>query len=225
MTELEEHLHQLDIFPIMGSAYGKNDFAQINLGITNEQIKDYSRDGLTQYINSTAQSSHAVFCIGGYLEHRNLYAASEHFHSNDESRNIHLAVDIWGPVNTPIYAPLDGQIHSFAYNKAFLDYGYTLILSHKFEEIHFHTLYGHLSSSQFTNWQVGQSVPKGTHIADIGTVDENGGWIPHLHFQIIMDMEGNKGDYPGVCTISKLERYRRNCPDPHLLIKKAPKEF
>jgi hypothetical protein len=40
-----------------------------------------------------------------------------------------------------------------------------------------------------------------------------------LHFQIINDMQGKKGDYPGVSSKKELAFYKKNCPDPNLLLK------
>jgi len=48
----------------------------------------------------------------------------------------------------------------------------------------------------------------------LGKPDENGGWPPHLHFQLIRDMQGFVGDYPGVCAKQDLTFYANNCPDP-----------
>jgi len=36
--------------------------------------------------------------------------------------------------------------------------------------------------------------------------------------QLIFDMEGKEGDYPGVCRFSEREVYLHNCPDPGLLL-------
>ena len=47
---------------------------------------------------------------------------------------------------------------------------------------------------------------------------ENGNWPPHLHFQIIEDMELKEGDYPGVCTSANREKYLANCPNPDLIL-------
>jgi hypothetical protein len=47
---------------------------------------------------------------------------------------------------------------------------------------------------------------------------ENGQWPPHLHFQVIIDMEFKKGDYPGVCKLNEKEKYLRNCPNPDLIL-------
>jgi len=34
---------------------------------------------------------------------------------------------------------------------------------------------------------------------------------------LILDLQGMKGDYPGVCRVSELAFYQANCPDPNLL--------
>ena len=54
------------------------------------------------------------------------------------------------------------------------------------------------------------------HFGDAG---ENGQWPPHLHFQLMFDMESMIGDYPGVCRYSEMERYRANIPDPNLVLR------
>ena len=65
----------------------------------------------------------------------------------------------------------------------------------------------------------GQKVTKGEIIGQLGAPPINGDYAPHLHFQIIEDLQGKKGDYPGVCSTSELEFYKINCPDPNLLLK------
>ena len=55
-------------------------------------------------------------------------------------------------------------------------------------------------------------------IAEFGMRFENGNWPPHLHFQLIMDMEGWTGDYPGVCKFSEKDKWLANCPDPDLVL-------
>ena len=85
----------------------------------------------------------------------------------------------------------------------------------------FYSLYGHLGKSHFHLWKKGMVVKMGDEVASIGPREENGGWIPHLHFQIILDMEGKEGDYPGVSSRVMLDHYRSNCPDPEALIKRG----
>ena len=64
----------------------------------------------------------------------------------------------------------------------------------------------------------GKSITQGEKIAEIGPRSINGNWTPHLHFQLIRDMQGIKGDYPGVVRPDELDFYRENCPDPNSLI-------
>ncbi len=135
-----------------------------------------------------------------------------------EPRTLHLGTDIWGPPYTRVMTPLNGIVHSFAFNNAYGDYGATIILTHNLDGETFHTLYGHLSLASIKNLHEGDAVYKGDVIAEFGIPFENGQWPPHLHFQIIKDMQGMKGDYPGVCAISEKEMYLSNCPDADLIL-------
>ncbi|HWZ36478.1 MAG TPA: hypothetical protein VNW51_09975, partial [Mucilaginibacter sp.] len=56
-------------------------------------------------------------------------------------------------------------------------------------------------------------------IARLGSIDKNGHWPPHLHFQLMFDMEGWVGDYPGVARFSEKEKHLRNIPDPNLILR------
>ena len=118
-----------------------------------------------------------------------------------------------------LFRSLDGTIHSFQNNTALGDYGPTIILAHEIEGIKFHTLYGHLSETSLNGKKIGDIVKKGEQIATLGLPPINGDYAPHLHFQIIIDMEGKTGDYPGVCGEKTLTFYEDNCPDPNLLLK------
>lgn len=100
-------------------------------------------------------------------------------------------------------APLDGIVHSFAFNNRFGDYGATIILSHLLNGVSFYTLYGHLSLNSIKNIQEGDRIEKGDVFGEFGIPSENGSWPPHLHFQIISNIGEWKGDYPGVCKFSE----------------------
>jgi murein DD-endopeptidase MepM/ murein hydrolase activator NlpD len=136
----------------------------------------------------------------------------------EEPRRLHLGVDIWGPAGTPVYAFMGGMIHSFAFNAPYGDYGATLILLHQLDGAPFYSLYGHLSLRDIQNVSAGQYISIGDTIGHFGELPENGHWPPHLHFQIILDMELKEGDYPGVCRFSEKEKYLANCPDPDLIL-------
>lgn len=188
------------------------------------------------YINSKLQAAEAKYGIGGYGEHRTIYSRSKLFglsstafpekedgaknavRNATEPRRLHLGIDIWGKPYTKVMAPMDGIVHSFAFNNAFGDYGATIILTHNLEGRTFHTLYGHLSLNSIKNINQGSSIKKGDVFAEFGIPFENGQWPPHLHFQLIIDMEGMQGDYPGVCRFSERKKYLSNCPDPDVIL-------
>lgn len=150
------------------------------------------------------------------MEKRQLYRRSELF---GQDRDIHIGIDLWAPAGTPVLAPLDGTIHSFNYNPGIGNYGPTIILQHKIDGLTFYTLYGHLSAADLEELEVGDIIPAGSELGCLGSRHENGDYAPHLHFQIIRDLEGNIGDYPGVCRAADVPHYASNCPDPNLLLK------
>ncbi len=196
------------------------DFTEQNKALSPATIAD--TESFARYINETLKAHRCRYGIGGYNEHRTLYARSRHFDSGEEPRRLHLGIDIWGPAGTKVMSPLDGIVHSFAFNNNDGDYGATIILTHRLEEISFHTLYGHLSLNSIKNLRPGIRIEKGEVFTEFGMRFENGNWPPHLHFQVIIDMQGWEGDYPGVCKYSEREKWLGNCPDPDLILHLTP---
>lgn len=192
------------------------DFTAANTDLRPEILNDIHL--FSDYITQQLAHHQCIFGIGGYGEHRTIYSRSAHFDTGDEPRRLHLAVDIWGAAGTIVYAPLEGEIHSFRYNQEDGDYGATIILRHERSGHTFHTLYGHLSLADLEGLVVNDKVAAGQMLGHFGNSTENGNWPPHLHFQVIEDMEGRVGDYPGVCRYSERERYLANCPDPNIIL-------
>ena len=209
--------HPVVLFNPLDDKLTKLDFTETNKDLTDEIINN--TDLFSGYVNGLLVKNLSKYGIGGYNEHRVIYRRSTVFDEKDaEPRRLHLGIDIWGPAEVPIYAPLEGNVHSFAFNDAFGDYGATLILQHELDACIFHTLYGHLSLASINTKREGQTVEKGEWIAAFGVPSENGNWPPHLHFQIISNMESKKGDYPGVCKYSEKETYLANCPNPDFIL-------
>jgi peptidoglycan LD-endopeptidase LytH len=195
------------------------DLTAANTSLTDEILSDVKL--FSDHINEQLQRAGALYGIGGYAEHRTVYRVSKVFDGNamgEEPRRLHLGIDVWGKPHTRIISPLDGLVHSFANNDQPGDYGGTIILTHLLEGITFYTLYGHLSLNSIKNIREGMRIEKGEVFAELGIPAENGHWPPHLHFQIILDLNNMKGDYPGVCKFSEKEKYLANCPDPDLLL-------
>ena len=173
---------------------------------------------ITEYLNSFGKK----VAFGGYSEVRKLYRRSELFTASedeDSNRNIHLGLDFWADAHTDVLAVLDGKIHSFNDNSNFGDYGPTIIIEHSFQEKKFYSLYGHLSRASLENLKPEMPIKKGEKIGELGTAEENGDYAPHLHFQIIEDLDEKIGDFPGVTSRKDLDFYLQNCPDPNYLLK------
>jgi murein DD-endopeptidase MepM/ murein hydrolase activator NlpD len=134
------------------------------------------------------------FDIGRYDELRPGMYSTELFAGE---RFLHVGIDIGGPVGTPCMAFMDGEISHFGYNPAAGDYGNVVITRHEIGGVLVWALYGHLDAASIEGKWVGQKVNAGEVIAWFGAFDENGGWDPHLHFQLSL-VEPETHDLPGV---------------------------
>ncbi|WP_100615553.1 peptidoglycan DD-metalloendopeptidase family protein [Confluentibacter citreus] len=208
---------------VLNPAIPNSKYIPIDLSVDNLQLKhiDVSKvEALQNYIQNHVNQHNGLVGYGGYNEVRNIYKRSHHFNENNATeRNIHLGVDLWIAAETPIYCPFDATVHSFKNNTNFGDYGPTIILKHTINEVEFHTLYGHLSLASLENLEEGEHIKQGEPFATLGDATINGNYPPHLHFQIIKDLQGFRGDYPGVCNKKDLEFYLNNCPNPEWLLK------
>jgi Ser/Thr protein kinase RdoA (MazF antagonist) len=76
-------------------------------------------------------------------------------------------------------------------------------------------------ASYLPRFSIGQVLRVGDVVGWIGGSDVNGGWPPHVHFQIQTEvgLGGWVGDYPGVCTRSGAEAYALLTPDPNLILR------
>jgi 4-aminobutyrate aminotransferase-like enzyme/Ser/Thr protein kinase RdoA (MazF antagonist) len=185
--------------------------------------RENSEPKLTKRIFGAMAAAGVKIGVGRYDEARLLYT-SPLFASGgaltDEQRAVHLGVDLFTEAGAPVFAPIDGEVHDFAVNSAPLDYGHVIILKHRTSDGHaFYTLYGHLSAESLEGLSAGKPVAKGEKIASLGPPGENGGWTPHLHFQIITDLLDSGCDFPGVCRASQRDIWRSFSPDPNLILR------
>lgn len=223
MSELEKILFEQEKCFVIDNSISYSDYTPFDLSSNSIILEKHQPKTSSDYellLSDYLQEKEAKVAFGGYLEKRNLYQRSSVFNDsvNDE-RNIHIGLDLWIKAGTSVLAALDGKIHSFQYNSYLGDYGPTIILEHTLKICKFYTLYGHLSLDSIENLKIGQNVLKGEQIATLGDAKVNGDYAAHLHFQIIHDLNGKIGDYPGVCCEKELEFYKSNCPNPNLLLK------
>lgn len=167
-------------------------------------------------IDRMLEDAEAEIGVGGYREVRPFYSTDAYVLQGNNGpvwRTVHLGYDIWAKALTPVYAICDGVVHSFADNDAERDYGATIILAHQVtEELIFYSLYGHLSKNSLIGLQKGKKVKGGQLLAWLGKPRENGHWPPHLHLQIMLDMMGMEGDFPGVALPEEEEIWASICP-------------
>ncbi len=223
--QIEEVLKKYNdtIEPIMKLGVNREDFVEMDFTKTNQELKNINindTEAFKAYIQSVL-NNYKKLGIGGYGEDRIIYHQSSIFNGGKGKgvRTIHLGIDIWVPAGTIIYAPINSWVHSFRENNKFGDYGATIVLEHHLNDVTFYTLYGHLSRSSLNGLQEGMEILKGDDFASIGDSDENGQWPPHLHFQLISDMLGWKGDFYGVAPVTDKDYYMNLCPNPEKMLK------
>lgn len=209
--------------PILDYSIPLSDYTPINLSVSNTEIRelDISKPDICQkYIDKILVSKSARVAFGGYLEKRHLYQAYGSFQKEvRDPRNIHLGIDLWAKAGTKVMTVLTGKVHSFKNNAEKGDYGPTIILEHQTFNRRFYTLYGHLSLSSIKDLHLGKPFQTGEVLGNLGKTEINGNYAPHLHVQIIFNIGDYKGDFPGVSNTRELDFYKKNCPDPNLLLK------
>jgi 4-aminobutyrate aminotransferase-like enzyme len=176
-----------------------------------------------QYKLNKLQREHpSKILAGGYLEPRPIYTTSSYDkigNKGRESRSIHLGIDFWLPAETPVHALFDGEVVTAVNDEGDKEYGGLVILKHLEEGLEFYTLHGHLSVASALKNKVGTKIKQGGLIGVLGNWPENGNWVPHLHFQIMLSMLDYKIDFPGVGYYNQIEVWKSLCPDPNLLFR------
>jgi 4-aminobutyrate aminotransferase-like enzyme/Ser/Thr protein kinase RdoA (MazF antagonist) len=177
---------------------------------------------LTEKIFSEMKRAGVSVGVGRYDEPRLLYASPLFGASGDpanERRTIHLGIDLFIAPGTSVRGPLDGTVHVVANNAGPLDYGPLVILRHETGDgEEFFTLYGHLSKDSLQDLKAGQHIARGQSFARVGSTQENGGWTPHVHLQIILDLLELGADFPGVAYASQRSVWKSLSPDPNFLL-------
>lgn len=157
------------------------------------------------------------FGIGRYNEKRAGMYTTELFKDPAGVRNIHIGIDIAAPVGTAVHSFWQGEIFLYGNNDRPGDYGFTVITKHDFGGQALYALYGHLGAASVEGKSRGQKIRAGEVIARVGDKHENGGWNPHLHFQLSW-VEPKVCDMPGTVNERDLAEALRTYPDPRLVL-------
>ncbi len=216
-----QKIKAIDFAPVVDFPHKK--ITPFDLSVGSLELGNNSRFATISAFEKTINSMYkdADLGVGGYNETRPVYTTDAYqVMGNDgpQWRVVHLGLDIWGKAGTPVFAPLEGCVHSFQNNAFERDYGPTIILEHQLEGLTFYSLYGHLNVDSLDDLYVGKKMAKGEEIARFGPAPENGNWPPHLHFQLMLDLFDKSGDFPGATFPTEADIWLSNCPDPALII-------
>lgn len=195
----------------VGSTWLGHEFEYTDLDLSNFKIAQLEKN------------APASLFAGGYLEPRSFYSTPAYQiegNCGPEYRTVHLGVDFLVQDQTPVHAFCDAEVTSVHDNNIDQDYGPTIILKHALEHGKcFYSLYGHLSMDSLNHLQKGDVLQQGDLVGYVGTSVENGGWVPHLHFQFMLNMFDNVTNFPGVATPNSMSVWEEICPDPAIVFK------
>ncbi|MBT8221115.1 MAG: aminotransferase class III-fold pyridoxal phosphate-dependent enzyme [Bacteroidia bacterium] len=218
-------VNQSKFYPLFGKEIHLSNSEVLDLSVGSKFLG--SLEDVSNTAKFTAQAFELLdnlnkqFGIGRYDEIRLLYNA-ETFNvtTNDgpEWRTLHIGLDIFTKAYTPLYAPLDGEVVVSSHNMLPKDYGNVIVLKHHYEDECFFTLYGHLSNECTKNIRPGDFVTRGQQFARLGNYNENGDWVPHVHFQIILDILDSEENYIGVANPYERNLWLSLCPDPNIIV-------
>ena len=211
-----------ELFPAINRAEAQ----PIDLSVSSTWIghqKDYGDLELFEFKVDQFQKEYPNKIIaGGYLEPRSVYTSTAYDkigNSGSESRTVHLGVDFWLPAGTAVHAIFDGEVVTAVNDAGDKEYGGLVILKHQANNFEFFTLYGHNSVASATKHKIGDIIKKGDKVSELASYPENGNWVPHLHFQIMLSMLDYKVDFPGVAYHKQIDVWKSICPNPNLLFK------
>ena len=172
------------------------------------------------------QPNTSPYSIGRYDERRPALYQTELFTGGEAPRCVHMGLDLGAPEGEPVYAWASGEVYALGALPQPGDYGHSLVTRHSItlqtEDIEptlvtVWTLYGHLSARSITLRGVGERFEVGARLGELGSPAENGGWTPHLHFQLSVSApEGH--DLPGAVSDQEREAARKRYPDPRLIV-------
>lgn len=211
-----DRFHPVIPFDLRSGGHVVFDFTAASPDFARIDINDVT--GFSERLFERVAAAELPVGVGRYDEDRTIYRHSPLFDGEAEQRSVHLGVDLFVMEGTEVMAPLPALVHSVADNRGLGDYGPTVLLEHELGGTRFWTLYGHLGRDSVLQLELGAELAAGEIFAEVGDLDENGSWPPHLHFQVIAELGDHAGDYPGVAPPSERAAWLARCPDPNLIL-------
>ncbi|HZF09626.1 MAG TPA: aminotransferase class III-fold pyridoxal phosphate-dependent enzyme [Thermoanaerobaculia bacterium] len=173
---------------------------------------------LTGHVFGRMREAGARYGVGRYLERRPINGGPQFALPSGERRDLHLGVDLYVEPGEPVVAPLAGTVAGIE-DRGPGDYGPVVLLTHTTGEgVPFWTLYGHLDREVLGRLAVGQAVARGERVGRVGSAEENGGWPPHLHLQLLTHTLDEGCALFGVAPEGALDVWESVSPDPNLIL-------
>jgi len=212
-------LNGVDIHPLFGD-FLKGAPHVFDFSFNNPKTLEYNLTDFKQFnamVFDELEASAHQWGIGRYLEERkSLLRAYPNI--IEEQRYYHLGLDIVVPYDTPMYAPLDAEIHKTGKETIVGNYGGYIILKHNVDGVVFYSLYGHLKTPHLV--ETGDKIKVGQKFAHIGQESDSGGRFCHVHLQILTQAAIDDGytdwGYVSPALLPKVETY---FPSPYFLFK------
>lgn len=174
------------------------------------------------------QAENAELGIGPWGEKRALYAG-QMFQSkliDDVRRTRHLGLDVFADAGTEVRTPLAGFVAAVEIERQPLGYGCVVLIEHEPEPgVRFSSLWGHLSHETAKHLRKGQTLAAGEKIGTLGAPQDNGGWLPHLHLQLVAYSTDDIGPIPGVGEEAYLDLWAKLYPPAYDFAGLTPETF
>ena len=122
--------------------------------------------------------------LGPFGEER--FAMLESFgcqHMLDEQRVVHLGLDLITMAYSQVTTPLTGRVVLSQNEAGPGQFGGTVVLESEHQGKNIHLLFGHLDPELLP--PLGAEIQKGATVGKLGSKEVNGGWLEHLHFQVL----------------------------------------
>jgi 4-aminobutyrate aminotransferase-like enzyme/Ser/Thr protein kinase RdoA (MazF antagonist) len=145
---------------------------------------------------------------------------------SDDLATIHIGVDIYADVGTPVRAPLPATVLRVTHGNAAQGPGATVILQHRCgEEAMCFTLYRQLLAESVAGLNKGQRIEPGHIIGKVGSSEPNEGKPGHLHFQLATDLLDREQGLPCMVPASYRDVWKGLSPSPNTLLGMAADRF
>ena len=227
------HTQRASMVPVMGTGLGESPVCSIAVG---DSVLPTDPTNLTldecDRLVPAALDGKAVH-VGHYLEPRLVYTSPGYLTAPtavEGRRTMHIGIDLFAPAGRKVHAPMDGTVVTAINRNNPQDYGGTVVLRHETDDGDaFFTLYGHLDPESITGLEAGNRLAAGDELASLGDSSVNGGWQPHLHFQLATCLPdpdvASVDDWPGVADPDDLAYFAALYPNPANLLGLRPDDM